>query len=54
VADFTGDGKADLGVYFASNGAWYITFSGTTPPFGYKWYVAASSGSGFYGPLPFG
>lgn len=35
VADFTGDGKADLGVYFAVNGSWYVTPSAVTPPFTY-------------------
>jgi hypothetical protein len=33
VGDFTGDGKADLGAYWTSNGTWYVTPSGTTPPF---------------------
>ena len=43
VADFNGDGKADLGVYFAANGNWYVTLSGATAPFGYSQW---SSGHG--------
>lgn len=48
VADFSGDGRADLGVYFSSNGSWYVATTGDVPPFGYsQWSYGHGMNSNF-------